>query len=156
MENLAEQTIQKLTAKKYTLATAESCTGGGISYALTNVAGSSEVFDRTFVTYSNQAKIDMLNVEKNLIETYGAVSQEVAIAMAQGALNNSGVDITVSVTGIAGPGGGSESKPVGLVHFAVATKNNTIHEKYLFKGNRDEVRKKAIKTALTMLIKSLT
>jgi nicotinamide-nucleotide amidase len=107
-----------LKTKGFTLATAESCTGGMIAAAITDIAGSSDVFDRGFVTYSNHAKIEMLGVPEPLIAAHGAVSREVAGAMALGALAHSRAEVAVSVTGIAGPGGGSVTKPVGLVHFA--------------------------------------
>ncbi len=108
------------------LATAESCTGGLIAAALTEVPGSSDVFERGFVTYSNQAKTEMLGVSNALIEKYGAVSAEVARAMAEGALRNSRASIAVSVTGVAGPGGGTAVKPVGLVHFGAARKGGQL------------------------------
>jgi nicotinamide-nucleotide amidase len=156
MEKLAEQTLQLLRDKNYTVATAESCTGGSIIACLTDIAGSSDVVDRGFITYSNQAKIDMLGVPKDLLEQYGAVSEEVAIAMADGAQSRGGVDVAVSVTGIAGPDGGSEEKPVGLVHFAVNAPNNTYHAQHIFEGNRTEIRRKSVAIALNMIIKAIS
>lgn len=156
MKNLAEKTLQTLRNKNYTVATAESCTGGGIAYNLTAIDGSSDVVDRGFVTYSNQAKMDMLDVPTDMLTKYGAVSEEVSIAMAEGARKNAGVDIAVSVTGIAGPGGGSKGKPVGLVHFGLATKEKIYHEKHIFAGDRSEVREQTIKNALNMLIKAVS
>ena len=117
---VASEIVSLCTAKGLTLATAESCTGGLIAAALTDVAGSSAVIDRGFVTYSNHAKSDMLGVELDSIETHGAVSTEVAEQMALGAIIHSPASLAVAVTGIAGPGGGSAEKPVGLVHLAIA------------------------------------
>jgi len=115
------------------LVTAESCTGGMIAGTLTEIAGSSDVVDRGFVTYSNEAKQDMLGIPPALIREHGAVSEPVAVAMAEGALRNSRADIAVSVTGVAGPGGGTETKPVGLVHIACARRGrDTVHQRHLF------------------------
>jgi len=115
------------------LVTAESCTGGLISAAFTAVPGASTVLERGFVTYSNEAKVDMLGVPAELIERRGAVSQEVALAMIDGALKNSRADVAIAVTGIAGPGGGSEHKPVGLVHIAVGRRGGPrLHEEHRF------------------------
>jgi nicotinamide-nucleotide amidase len=116
----AKRLIERCAAQGLMLATAESCTGGLVAAFLTEIAGSSAVVDRAFVTYSNAAKTDMLGVPASLIAAYGAVSAEVATAMATGALAKAGADLAVAVTGIAGPGGGSVEKPVGLVHFALA------------------------------------
>ena len=121
----ATRLLNEMRAQGMTLATAESCTGGLISACLTEVPGSSDVFERGFVTYSNAAKAEMLGVPEELIEAHGAVSQEVAAAMAQGALAHSPADLVVAVTGIAGPGGGSEDKPVGLVFIAAARRNGS-------------------------------
>ena len=115
------------------LTTAESCTGGLLSAALTDIAGSSDVFDRGFVTYSNDAKMDMLGVSETILTSYGAVSEETARAMAAGALRASGADLAVAVTGIAGPGGGSDDRPIGLVHIAAVHRSGDIvHQKNLF------------------------
>ena len=119
----ASEIIQLCQIKRCKVATIESCTGGLISAALTAVSGASDVVDRGFITYSNEAKNQLVGVPVKLIETYGAVSEEVARAMAEGGLQRSIANITVSVTGIAGPGGGTDIKPVGLVHFACAQKN---------------------------------
>jgi nicotinamide-nucleotide amidase len=140
-----------------TLALAESCTGGMIATAITDISGSSAVFDRGFVTYSNAAKMDMLGVSASIIENHGAVSSECAAAMAEGALNNSVADITLSVTGIAGPGGGSDDKPVGLVHFGLITgSTDTKTQQIIFKGDRTSVRNQARDYALSMLIEALS
>lgn len=137
--------------------TAESCTGGLIAAALTDVPGSSAVVDRSFVTYSNEAKTEMLAVPADLIAWAGAVSSEVARAMAQGAVLNSRADIAVSVTGVAGPGGGSADKPVGLVWFGLARKDGFTHiERRVFAhGSRSYVREKATETALRLLLMGL-
>src|SRR6185503_3781791 len=122
---LANEIIASLKAQRLTIATAESCTGGLIAGALTSVAGSSDVVYGGFVTYANEAKIAMVGVPFGLLREFGAVSKEVATAMAEGALAAAGTHIAVAVTGIAGPGGGSAEKPVGLVYFAVATAEET-------------------------------
>jgi nicotinamide-nucleotide amidase len=124
--NTALTLFELLSVHGLKLVTAESCTGGMVAAAITDIAGSSAVFDRGFVTYSNAAKIEMLSVPFDLIMQFGAVSEDVAVAMAQGALLHSAADISVAVTGIAGPGGASAQKPVGLVHFAVATRDTVI------------------------------
>lgn len=135
------------------LAVAESCTGGLIAASLTAIPGASEVLDRAFVTYSNQAKIDLLGVAEPLLARRGAVSEEVARAMAEGALQRAPVDVTVAVTGIAGPGGGSREKPVGLVHLAAARRERTpVHERHLFSGGRDAIRRAATERALRLLL----
>ncbi len=137
---------------KLMLATAESCTGGLIAGALTSIAGSSDVVERGYVVYSNRAKQDLLGVPAALIESAGAVSEEVARAMADGALAKSGAALSVAVTGIAGPGGGTAAKPVGLVHLAAARRGRpTVHERHVFKGDREAVRLQAVDKALAML-----
>jgi nicotinamide-nucleotide amidase len=150
---LAAAIIAACTRDELLLATAESCTGGLIAAALTEVAGSSAVVDRGFVTYSNEAKTGMLGVAPDLIGSVGAVSPEVAIAMAEGALHASRADITVAVTGIAGPGGGSPDKPVGLVHFAVAVRGApTVHAERRFGDiGRSAVRLATVQAALEMI-----
>jgi len=138
------------------VATAESCTGGLIAGALTEVAGSSAVFDRGFVTYSNAAKSELLGVPAMLINLEGAVSEPVAIAMAEGALKRSAADLAVSVTGIAGPGGGSADKPVGLVHLACAgTGRPTAHRREIFAGDRAAVREQTVFTAFGLIAQVL-
>ena len=117
---IALDLVNSLRSRGWMLASAESCTGGMIAAAVTDVPGSSDVFDRGFVTYSNAAKTDLLGVDADLIASQGAVSRDVAIAMAEGALRHSKANVSIAVTGIAGPGGGSVGKPVGLVHFASA------------------------------------
>lgn len=130
---LARSVLAGCLPRGLRLATAGSCTGGLVAAALTELAGSSAVFDRGFVTYSDRAKVDELGVPADILETHGAVSEPVAIAMAEGALRQSGADASVSVTGYVGPDGGSEDAPVGTVHFAVATRNGaTLHERHDF------------------------
>ena len=137
------------------VATAESCTGGLVAAALTDIPGSSSVVDRGFVTYSNEAKADLLGVPMDLIIEHGAVSEPVARAMAEGALARSKAGLTVAITGIAGPGGGSAEKPEGLVHFACArTGHDTSHARIEFGAlGRAEVRSRSAQQALEMLLR---
>jgi len=151
----AEKLLDIYRKKHLKIATAESCTGGMIATLLTDIAGSSDVFERGFVTYSNDSKIEMLGVDAALIAKHGAVSPEVAEAMARGAIKRSKADLAVAVTGVAGPGGGTKQKPVGLVYIATASKAHpdVIVIKNNFKGNRDAVRQKSADKALTVLKK---
>ena len=152
---LAQQVLESCRARKLRLATAESCTGGMIAAALTDIAGSSDVVERGFVTYSNEAKTEMLGVPAALIERVGAVSEEVARAMAAGALAHAPVDLAIAVTGIAGPGGGSAEKPVGLVHFGLARRGHTVEAAHhVFPGDRGAVRSATVKRALEMLLEA--
>ena len=138
------------------IATAESCTGGMISAALTDIAGSSDVFERGFITYSNEAKTGMLGVDAAMIARHGAVSEQVAKAMAIGALRHSHADIAVSVTGIAGPGGGSETKPVGTVWIGLCKRGQEATASHqLFHGDRATVRQQTVEAALEMLYESI-
>ncbi|MEK1886259.1 MAG: nicotinamide-nucleotide amidohydrolase family protein [Phyllobacterium sp.] len=139
------------------LATAESCTGGMIAASLTDIAGSSDVVDRGFVTYSNEAKHEMVGVPAGVIAAHGAVSQEVALAMAAGALSHSRAGIAIAVTGVAGPGGGSAEKPVGLVWFGLALKGKPpVAERHVFADHgRASIRLAAVNTALDMVLKAL-
>lgn len=153
IEAIAEAVIRRAEAKGLMIATAESCTGGLVSGALTAIAGSSAVLDRGFVTYSNEAKVEMLGVDSDLLASFGAVSESTARAMAEGAVARSRASIAVSVTGIAGPGGGSPQKPVGLVHFAAHGLNGqTVHlEKRFGDLGRDAIRLESVRTALGLL-----
>ncbi|WMT90498.1 CinA family protein [Pelagibacterium sp. H642] len=152
---LAKKVNDRLIVADHMMVTAESCTGGLIAASLTTVAGSSRMLYGGFVTYDNRAKTDMIEVPADLISEHGAVSEPVARAMAEGALRKAGVDLAVSVTGIAGPGGGSEEKPIGLVHFAVATKECTLHRKEEFGDQgRDIVRQLSVRVALEMVLDS--
>ena len=141
---LAKKIGETLQKKKMKLATAESCTGGLVTQIITSIAGSSQWFERGFITYSNEAKHEMLGVPLEIIRKYGAVSKETAIAMAQGALQHSQAQISLSVTGIAGPRGGTEEKPVGTVWFAIADRDGNI-ETFCqhFPGNRQQTREQA-------------
>lgn len=141
-----------LQQKCWVLATAESCTGGMLAEAITSIAGSSAWFDRGFITYSNQAKIDMLGVLETTLESHGEVSEQVANEMALGAFQKSDASIAVSITGIAGPSGGSEKKPVGMVCFGFAFNNQVITATQYFCGDRAQIRKAATHYALTTLI----
>lgn len=148
--------VRALRDKGWKMATAESCTGGLVAGAVTDIAGSSDVFDRGFVTYSNSAKSDMLGVPSELIALHGAVSAEVAFAMAEGALRHSAAQVAVAITGVAGPGGGSDEKPVGLVHFACATKDKIEHIEIRFGDlGRAVVRQAAVRQALQMVLLAL-
>ena len=153
MHAAAIAVLDTCRARGLTLATAESCTGGLVAGALTDIAGSSDVVDRGFVTYSNDAKREMLGVPAETLKKYGAVSGETAEAMARGALAHADVDLSVAITGIAGPGGGSKDKPVGLVHFACATRDGRLMHKEMRYGaiGRLEVRAKSVLQALAML-----
>ena len=154
----AKDTLDMLRDGGLMLATAESCTGGLIAGLLTSIAGSSGMVDRGFVTYSNEAKSEMLDVPMALIAQHGAVSEQVAREMAEGALRHSRANVSVSVTGIAGPGGGSEEKPVGLVHFGCARAQTATHHVRMTYGDigRNEVRHAAIGTALAMIRQSVS
>lgn len=146
---LAEYLGQSLKAKGYKIATAESCTGGWIAQAITEVPGSSTWFDRGFVTYSNQAKVDMLGVNPQTLENFGAVSAETAKEMVAGAIANSVADWAVAVTGIAGPDGGSEDKPVGTVYVAWQDKTGFSKvERLQLSGNRHQIRKQTVIRAI--------
>lgn len=157
MTEEAEKLLERLKAAKLMVATAESCTGGMIAAALTDIAGSSAVVDRGFVTYTNKAKSQMLGVPEALITAHGAVSEQVAIAMAEGALARSLADVAVSVTGVAGPGGGSAEKPVGTVHFACARKGAaTARSHQLFAElDRAGVRRASVLHAFTLIEKMI-
>lgn len=152
LKDWAISTLQACREAGLMLATAESCTGGMVAAALTSVAGSSDVVERGFVTYSNHAKTEMLGVDAGLIAVHGAVSEPVAQAMAEGAVAHSRADIAIAITGIAGPSGGSPDKPVGLVHFACARHGQaTMLQQNIFEGDRDSVREQAAIAALEMV-----
>ena len=136
------------------LVTVESCTGGLLAGAITSIAGSSKWFDRGFVTYSNQSKMDCLSINENDLHTFGAVSAQIAQQMAAGALKNTSANLSISITGIAGPSGSSKDKPIGTVFFACQRENKVIFEhKALFAGNREIIRDKAVIFAINTLLK---
>jgi nicotinamide-nucleotide amidase len=150
------QTVSELLVKnQWTLSTVESCTGGWVAKSCTDLAGSSTWFDCGFVTYSNQSKQKLVGVDHKTLETHGAVSEQTAIEMAQGALSHSNADISVAITGIAGPSGGTIEKPVGTVWFAWAVKNQgTQTQKHQFEGDREQIRIQAVIAALQGIIKN--
>jgi len=153
---VAEDALHACEANGIMLVTAESCTGGLIAACLTAVPGSSHAFEAGFVTYANSAKETMLGVAPSLLRTHGAVSEPVAKAMARGALEHSAAGVAVAVTGVAGPDGGSEDKPVGLVHLAVATADgDMLHRAPVFEGDRASIRYQAVREALAMVVEIL-
>jgi len=153
LDKLAAELGRRLQAARLMLVTAESCTGGWISKIVTDIPESSRWFDRGFVTYSNVAKQDMLGVSAETLDAYGAVSEEVALQMANGALGHSLAGVAVAVTGTAGPGGGTEDKPVGTVCFAWAMDGlGPLTQRVQFAGNRDEVRHQSVRLALERLL----
>ena len=150
---LVLETAKQLKERQLTLATAESCTGGGLSYWLTSVPGSSDWFERGYVTYSNTAKMEMIGVKENIIKAYGAVSEQTAHEMADNARQHSHTDIAIAITGVAGPDGGSAEKPVGTVWIAWSGKNfNSIAQRYVFTGDRQAVRLASMIKALEVLL----
>jgi nicotinamide-nucleotide amidase len=149
----AEKLVRTLIERAWTISTAESCTGGMVASAITDIAGSSTVFHQGFITYSNDAKVSMLGVSADLLAAHGAVSENVACAMAECALAKTKAHVAIAVTGIAGPGGGSGAKPVGLVHFACATRSKTVHlEKRFGNVGRENIRKASVQTALQLVL----
>lgn len=154
---LAKKLIKKLAENKQTIVLAESCTGGMIASAITDISGSSEVFYGGFVTYANQAKVNMLGVDESIIAKHGAASRATAIAMAEGALKNSSADIAIAVTGVAGPTGGTVLSPVGMVWIAIAKQEETIADIFDFSPRkRDEVRQGTVVCALVMVLEFLS
>ncbi|MAE51313.1 MAG: damage-inducible protein CinA [Micavibrio sp.] len=156
MQDLVEHLSILLAEKGWKIVAAESCTGGLLAAAITHRPGSSQIFERGFVTYSNEAKMECLGVSAETLEKYGAVSDQTAEEMALGALKHSKADLAISITGIAGPDGGSHNKPVGLVYFGYALKggsSGSLHENY--RGNREQIRGKAAAMALKSMISVL-
>ena len=152
MKKLANKLVQKLSKKKLKISFAESCTGGMLSGAITSISGSSKVFHLGLVTYSNKAKIDILKVPKKIINKYGAVSKECCLSMVKNLSKISKANISVSITGIAGPNGGTKLKPVGLVYIGIKIGNKIITKKNLFKNkNRISIQKVTVSTALNII-----
>ena len=163
-QHLAQQLVARLRGERLTLATVESCTGGLVAAALTSIAGSSQVFGFGFVTYANEAKVSLVGVARELLVDYGAVSAEVATAMAEGGLLRSGNSLCLAITGIAGPDGGTVAKPVGLVYFALASQSRaqshtqsraesraTIIRREIFSGDRSSIRQQALNYGLKLV-----
>ena len=142
-----------LTQHNLTISVAESCTGGSLASALTSLSGASLYFDRGFVTYSNKAKLDLLSVNKETITKYGAVSEHVALEMVKGVIKNSTSDFAVAITGIAGPSGGSTTKPVGMVCFGFSTYGNNLTSTQLFKGDRLSIISQSVEYSIEQLLK---
>lgn len=153
--DLIESVADLLTKKKLTISTAESCTGGLLGHLLTSISGSSVYYDRGIISYTNQAKHELLNVSVDLLENYGAVSKQVAEAMAEGVRKNAQADIGVSTTGIAGPTGGSKEKPVGLVYIGLSTKKKTVVNRFVFDGDRLENKDSTCIEALRLIRKEV-
>lgn len=151
---LAETVVKTCAVRGITLATAESCTGGLIAACLTEIPGSSAVVDRGFIVYSNRAKQDLLGVPVDLLEAHGAVSTEVAAAMAKGARDRAGVDLAIAVTGIAGPGGATVEKPVGLVYLALSISGRVDIVREVFGGDRKAIRLATLDRALSMMLEA--
>lgn len=155
-ESLEKRVGDVLRGNKLNIAVAESCTGGLISHRITNIPGSSDYFDRGMVVYSNASKTQLLGVPKLIIESFGAVSDETAKAMAEGINKISGSDLGLAVTGIAGPGGASPNKPVGLVYISLASKKPTIVREFRFTGERGDIKEQACEEALKMVLDFLS
>jgi len=163
IESLSKQLGAALLDKSWTVTTAESCTGGGISQAITAISGSSSYFDCAFITYSNNAKQLLVNVQSETLEKYGAVSEQTVIEMAQGAVNAANAQVGISVSGVAGPGGGSKDKPVGTVWIAVFIQylldekiiKHSKTQVFCFDGDRNDVRESTIKASLNMALESV-
>lgn len=151
LETLSQQCGELLQQRCWRLTTAESCTGGWVAQSITAIAGSSAWFERGFVTYSNEAKQEMLGVSSETLQQHGAVSEAVVLAMAQGALQHSLAQVSIAISGIAGPTGGSVEKPVGTVWIAWATPEQLVAKLFLFSGDRQQVREQAVHAALTEL-----
>jgi nicotinamide-nucleotide amidase len=154
-ETLAETLVSRCRTRGLTVTTAESCTGGLVAGAITAIPGASDILDRGFVTYSNAAKTELLGVPAGLIIAVGAVSEAVARRMATGALSRAKADLAVSVTGIAGPGGGTALKPVGTVWFGCATKTGIVTRRRIFPGDRTAIRAASVSFALNLLLERI-
>lgn len=155
METLEQQLVKQLTKRNASITTAESCTGGLLSGTIVNVSGASEVFHEGYVTYSDDAKQRILGVSKETLASVGAVSEETAVQMAEGAARAASADVALSTTGIAGPGGQTDEKPVGLVYIGCCCFGRTVVEKHIFQGDRMEVRNASVEAALALAKKCL-
>ena len=153
--SLEKRLVKKLIKKKMKISTAESCTGGLVSEKITSVAGSSECFDVSVVTYSNEQKMKVLGVSEESLSSFGAVSEEVALQMSEGVKNLSGADFAIGITGIAGPGGGTDDKPVGLVYISICTDDEHKAFGYIFEGNRKKVRESAANMAIKLVLERI-
>ena len=151
-KELLNKVFINLKKQRLTVAIAESCTGGLIAHTLTNISGSSDYFDRGIVSYSNEAKSELLGVPEDMLKEYGAVSEQVAKTMAEKIRTKSKVDIGIATTGIAGPTGGTKEKPVGLVYIAISTSENTVVKKFQFSGDRLQNKESTCNAALQMLL----
>ena len=149
---MIKKLVERLNEKSMTIATAESCTGGMIGACITSVSGASNVYNEGYITYSNDAKEKNLGVSHSTLETYGAVSEQTAREMADGVRRKANADIGIAVTGIAGPTGGTDEKPVGLVYIGVATKEDVHAHRFVFSGDRDAVRKSTVETAIKLAL----
>lgn len=150
-----QELVKKLTKKGYTITTAESCTGGLLSATIVNVEGASQVLNCAYVTYANEAKEQLLGVSPHTLERFGAVSEQTAWEMCRGVVSVAKANLGLSTTGIAGPGGGTEEKPVGLVYIGCCLNGNVVVEKHIFSGPRDEVRKQAVNAALDLAVECI-
>lgn len=155
MDELAKKVAHLLKERNMKVATAESCTGGLIGHTITNIPGSSEYYEGGIISYSNALKMNLLGVKEETLAKYGAVSEQTAREMADGVRKKANVDVGIATTGIAGPGGGTAEKPVGLVYIAISTEKETKVEKYLFHGNRWENKESTCKAALNLLLDHL-
>lgn len=150
-----ELLVKKLADNNMTISTAESCTGGLLSATIVNVSGASAVFNEGYVTYADESKMRLLNVEEKVIKMFGAVSAETAEQMARGCAKNAGANIGLSTTGIAGPGGGTEEKPVGLVYVGCYCNGKVVISRNIFNGDREQVRRQAVEKSISMAIDCL-
>ena len=148
---LEESIVQQLAEKHLKVTTVESCTGGALAARIINVSGASDVIQEGFITYSDEAKMSLVGVQKATIDAYTAVSSQTAAEMAEGGVAHTGSDVAVSVTGLAGPGGGTEEKPVGLVYIGCCYKGKTVVKEFHFKGNRSKIREQAVVKGLTLM-----
>ena len=156
IDKLAQKVVKECDKQKRILAIAESCTGGMLSSYITSISGSSNIFDRGFITYSNNAKIDLINVKKKTIEKFGAVSKETAIEMVEGTIKNSHSSLAISITGVAGPGGGTSVNPVGTVYIAIMIDDKSDIKKFNFPNKgREFIRKASVYEALQLLLNKL-